>query len=146
MREMHDEIQRLFELTMGRPLGYLLISQGPYTWQPPTDVFETDSEIIVKVELAGMSANDVDIVLGEAMLVITGKRDNQPELRKTAYHQMGISYGQFRAQIPVPFEIDREQVKASYENGFLFVHLPKAACRPLEATRITITVPGERGE
>lgn len=146
MRQMHDEIQRLFELTMGRPLGYLLISQGPYTWQPPTDVFETDSEVIVKVELAGMSVNDADIVLAEGMLVITGKRDNQPGLRKTAYHQMGISYGQFRTQIPLPVEIDRDRVKASYEDGFLFVHLPKAAYRPLEATRIAITVSGERGE
>ena len=140
MSDMQAEFQRLLDMAMGQHLGYLLISRGSYTWQPATDVYETDDALVVKVDLAGVDCRDLHIVLAGGTLTISGRRDNRPEVRKIAYHQMGVSYGDFLTQINIPVKVDEGRANAYYSDGFLYIQLPKAVEGHLEATRITITV------
>ncbi|MEW6357744.1 MAG: Hsp20/alpha crystallin family protein [Planctomycetota bacterium] len=102
---------------------------SPLGWKPPTDVFETERAVIVRMDIAGVSANE--ILLGfdgkTNTLSIAGRRvDRHPE-RKTGYHQMEIIYGPFNRRIFVPKPIDLDKVSAKYENGFLEISFPKAA-------------------
>lgn len=94
------------------------------TWRPPTDVYETDDSIIVKVEIAGMSEKDFSISISNRNLLITGVR-HDPEY-KLAYQQLEIPYGHFRTEVFLPHNVNYDQVGATYENGFLTVVLPKA--------------------
>jgi HSP20 family protein len=102
-------------------------ARQPKTWRPPTDVYETDSYIVVKVEIAGMDEQDFDILLDTKRLVITGVRHDPAA--KLAYQQMEILYGQFETDVYLPWAIDEEEVEATYRNGFLSVFLPKAQPR-----------------
>ncbi|MBN1658712.1 MAG: Hsp20/alpha crystallin family protein [Anaerolineae bacterium] len=93
-------------------------------WRPPTDVYETDDAIVVKVEIAGMKEEELEVSLDGRRLSIRGvRRDSGAKLR---YQQMEIQYGPFETEVEVPRALDYEQIEASYENGFLMVRLGRA--------------------
>jgi HSP20 family molecular chaperone IbpA len=92
-------------------------------WRPPTDVFETDESVIVKVEIAGMSEKDFAISLSNRNLSIAGTRSDP--VCKLSYQQLEIPYGHFRTEVFLSHSIDRDEIRATYENGFLTVVLPK---------------------
>ncbi len=95
----------------------------PRVWHPPTDVYETDSHVMVKLELAGVSEGDIVVRLHGRELTIDGQRGDPAG--KLAYQQMEISYGEFHSEVHLPCEVDQEQVRAEYEHGFLYILLPK---------------------
>jgi HSP20 family protein len=95
----------------------------PRMWHPPTDVYETDSHVTVKLELAGVREDQVVVRLHGRQLTISGKRNDPAS--KLAYHQMEISYGEFHSEVNLPCEVDQDAVRAEYEHGFLHILLPK---------------------
>jgi HSP20 family protein len=93
-------------------------------WRPSTDVYETEESIVVKVEIAGMSEEDFSVSLSNRNLVISGVRRDQGY--KLSYQQLEIPYGNFSTEVFLPYAVDRDEIRATYENGFLTVLLPKA--------------------
>lgn len=93
------------------------------SWRPPTDVYETDTRVVVKVEIAGMKEDDFHIVFSEGTLTISGVR--RDPVTKLAYQQMEIRYGEFVTQVFLPWSVVEEGIEASYEDGFLSMVLPK---------------------
>jgi HSP20 family protein len=93
-------------------------------WSPPTDVYETDSNYVVRVEVAGMREDGFDISVEDKFLMISGNRPDVPERR--AYQQMEIRFGKFESVVGIPGPIDLEASRAEYKEGFLTVTLPKA--------------------
>jgi HSP20 family protein len=96
----------------------------PHVWQPPTDVYEVEDTLLVRVEIAGAREQDLNISLQGQVLAIRGTRQDAPERR--AYHQMEIPFGEFGVLIELPFAVDAEKVQACYQDGFLKILLPKA--------------------
>jgi len=104
----------------------------PRVWHPPTDMYETDAHVMVKVDLAGVSEEGIVVRLHGRQLTIDGQRDDPAG--KLAYHQMEISYGEFHSEVYLPCEVDVEHVHAEYEQGFLYIVLPK----PKRNLRVTV--------
>lgn len=96
----------------------------PLVWSPPTDVFELEDSIIVRVEIAGMSETGFNIVLDRGILTVSGVR-NDLSPRK-AFYQMEIRYGEFLAQVEIPNPVQMDRAEAQYQNGILQITLPKA--------------------
>ena len=103
-------------------------------WRPPTDVYETDSAVVVVIEIAGLGPNDYEILLRGRALMVAGERRDPAE--KLAYQRMEIRHGKFRTQVPLPWTLESSGQEATYENGFLKITLPKATARrvPVRAT------------
>jgi HSP20 family protein len=96
------------------------------TWRPLADILESSQMMTVKVELAGMKEEDIEVTLYEDALVISGdRRDEHDGYENLSYHEAQIRYGPFRVEVFLPYPVDREAVSARYENGFLWVDLPK---------------------
>ncbi len=96
------------------------------TWRPPADILESPEVIRVKVELAGMNEEDIEVTLYEDALVISGeRRDEHVYQEGLSYHEAQIRYGPFRIEVYIPTPIVRDAVNARYENGMLSVDLPK---------------------
>lgn len=93
-------------------------------WSPPTDVYETDNDYVVRVEIAGMNEDGFDISVEDKFLTISGNRPDVPERR--AYQQMEIRFGKFETVVGLPGPIDLDASHAEYKEGFLTVTLPKA--------------------
>ena len=96
----------------------------PNVWRPPTDLFETEENFVVRVEIAGMRDADFSITLDKQVLSIRGIRPEFPE--RKAFHQMEIHFGEFVSEVEIPSPVDPDRVEAVYQDGFLRVILPKA--------------------
>jgi HSP20 family protein len=99
-------------------------------WSPPTDVYETETHYVVRVELAGIRETDLEITFENGILVITGVRSDVSERR--AYHQMEIHFGKFSSAIGVPGPVDLDRSVAEYSDGFLMVRMPKTKATDVE--------------
>ena len=124
-----DRVQAEMLRLLSEPVpGQRWVSAGRRKiWRPPTDVYETDDFVVVKVEIAGMSEEDLNISLDSKRLVISGIRRDLAE--KLGYQQMEILYGHFETDVHVRKAIDEDGIEATYRDGFLSVFLPKAQPR-----------------
>ncbi|NTW11934.1 MAG: Hsp20/alpha crystallin family protein [Anaerolineales bacterium] len=93
------------------------------TWRPPTDMYETEDNVIVKMEIAGMRDEDLEVALQDNQLSISGTRADSTE--RKAYHQMEIPFGKFSVGIELPVRVNTESATAEYKDGFLTIQLPK---------------------
>ena len=92
-------------------------------WSPPTDVYETEANYVIKVEIAGMRDEDFEVAFENNILRISGYRPDLNERR--AYHQMEIRFGRFELALEIPVTMDIESATAEYKDGFLTIILPK---------------------
>ena len=127
MQDDKPERDTVYEQQLG---GRQWMVQG-YMWHnkrqfvPPSDIIELADRMIVQVEIAGMKPTDLSISLHNRHLIISGHRDRQP-LGHAAYHQVEIGYGEFRVEVTLPWPVSRDDVSASYRDGFLQVDLPRS--------------------
>jgi HSP20 family protein len=98
---------------------------GPL-WLPAADVYQTDDGWIVKVELAGVAAEDVEIEVQGNQLYIAGCRKDRSCVAGVSYHQMEITYSRFEKSLSFPASIDGVELDHMFENGLLIVRLKKA--------------------
>jgi HSP20 family molecular chaperone IbpA len=89
------------------------LSVRPHTWRPPTDIYETDTRYVVRVEIAGMKEAEFSVTVDNHTITIRGVRSDKAERR--AYHQMEIHYGEFSIEIEFPESIDINGVEAGYD-------------------------------
>ena len=98
-----------------------------HLWSPPTDVYETGKEIVVRVEIAGVNIGDFDIDFVDGVLSIRGNRADLSE--RKAFHQMEIRYGAFQASLKITIPVNADEISAEYRDGFLMIKLPKASTK-----------------
>lgn len=128
--ELQDEMMRLWGQAwpaMPRPLSRSLRRRGlaPTMWSPSVDVYEKDSNLIVKAELPGLKKNDIDVSLDQGDLLIRGERKTESEVKEESYYRVERSFGSFYRRIPLPFEANADQITANYNDGVLEVRIPK---------------------
>lgn len=99
-------------------------------WTPPTDVYETAENLVIKVEVAGMREDDFEVAVEGQLLTIIGNRHDLNERR--AYHQMEIRFGKFEIAVGLPAVVDVERAVAEYKDGFLMIVFPKIRTKQTE--------------
>ncbi|GCE10912.1 Hsp20/alpha crystallin family protein [Tengunoibacter tsumagoiensis] len=108
-------------------------------WQPMADILESPDLLRVKIELAGMKDDEIDVTLYEDALVISGeRRDVQNVHEGLNYHEAQIRYGPFRVEVFISTPIMRDAITATYENGMLSVDLPKLSAQKAHSVHIHV--------
>src|SRR5882757_9920026 len=100
-------------------------------WAPNTDVYTTESGLVVKVELAGMKSDSLEIIVEANRLRIAGNRPDCCRSPQCSFLVMEITYGPFETVLDLPPGYDLNQAKAIYVNGFLRIDVPPA--RPTQS-------------
>ena len=109
--------------TMG---GGRLEPGGETHWIPNTDVYVTEGTLVIKVELAGMRREDLELTVEGNRLMISGQRPDGSRSTKCKFLVMEINYGPFECVIEIPPGYDLTEAKAAYQNGFLRIDIPQA--------------------
>ena len=119
---MAKSINRYFQFLASskevRPSGRL--------WYPSADVYQTPDGWLVKVELAGVSAEDIEIDIQGNLLYIAGTRRDKTCAVGVSYHQMEITYSRFEKTLRFPASIDGARIEHNFDNGLLLISLRKA--------------------
>lgn len=92
---------------------------------PAVDVKETDTEIVVKAEVPGMDAKDINISVTGDVLTIKGEKKSEREEKEENYHVVERSYGSFARSLALPAAVDLDKIEAKYDKGVLTVTCPK---------------------
>ena len=106
-------------------------------WVPNTDVYSTDNGLVIKVELAGMRSENLEITIEGNRLRISGNRPDGCRAPKCSFLVMEINYGPFESVLDLPQGYDLGQAKAAYLNGFLRIDVPVAQAQ-LKSTKVPI--------
>ena len=106
-------------------------------WVPNTDVYATDSGLVIKVELAGMRSDNLEITIEGNRLKVSGNRPDGCRAPKCSFLVMEINYGPFETVLDLPQGYDLGQAKAAYLNGFLRIDVPVAQAQ-VRSTKVPI--------
>lgn len=98
-------------------------------WQPDVDVFETESAVVVRVEMAGIRSEDVQVTVQGQVLRVSGARRAPSRSDVRRLHQMEIASGPFERRVRIPIAFERDRVSAHLADGFLTVTLPRRSSR-----------------
>ncbi|HXG31074.1 MAG TPA: Hsp20/alpha crystallin family protein [Thermodesulfobacteriota bacterium] len=93
---------------------------------PAVDMYDKKDEIVVKAELPGVEKENVHISLSDNTLTIKGEIKKEEEVKEEDYYYSERSYGSFARILSLPSKVKSDGIKASFKNGILEIHLPKA--------------------
>ena len=111
-RDMDKLFGRFFE-------DWPLARNWDRAWWPALDIAEHDDKILVKAELPGVTAEDIDISVHEGMLTISGEKKHRQEDRGEGYYHVESRCGSFRRDIQLPRTIDPDKVTAAFRDGIV---------------------------
>lgn len=123
---LQDRMNRLFEESFrGISRGGNEEEWSVGTWAPAVDIYEHNSNIVLKAELPGVNPKEVDIRVENNVLTLHGERKFEGEVKRDSYHRVERAYGTFSRSFTLPSVIDTERIQADYKDGILTVVLPK---------------------
>jgi len=121
---MQNQMSHVFGETFGPSMTQT--DQPPAgTWAPAVDIYETDQEIVLQVELPGVTKEQVHVEVDDGTLHIKGERKIEKEVKEENYHRVERVYGAFHRSFFLPDTADAEKVRAELKDGILEVRLGK---------------------
>jgi HSP20 family protein len=119
---LRQEMERLWDLNVG-----VRGAPGTAAWSPALDLFDMEERLVAKVELPGLSKEEIDISYQEGVLTVGGERKSEfPEGKQPETYRSERCTGKFQRSISLPFPIQAEKIHATYKNGVLTIDLPKS--------------------
>jgi HSP20 family protein len=106
------------------------------TWEPNTDIFETEEEVIIRAEMAGIGKEDVSLTIKQGKLLISGIRRTLQSAEKMHFHQIEIKCGTFIKVIPLPHNLEHNDITANLQEGILDIRISKRE----EAVEVPIVI------
>lgn len=118
---IHDRVNRLFDDTLVTEMSG---GSAGRTWSPAVDIYETEDEFVVKAELPEVRQADIDIRIVDNTIIIEGEREPHRAITE-GYHRIERAYGKFQRSFLLPGSVDRDNIKATLNDGILCIALPK---------------------
>lgn len=110
----------------------------------PTDVFHAEDRLVIRMDLPGVSPDDVEVTVQENVLVINGTRRFGWDADKVRFVRRGSFYGDFTQRVSIGKGLELDEVNARFDNGVLELTIPYA--EEIQPKRISIDVGSGRGE
>ena len=105
--------------------GRHAIVQGPLESELAVDVFQTETEVVVRAMVAGIDPEELDVTITRDMVQIRGERYDEAEQNDGAFYHKELYWGAFSRSVALPAEVEPEEAQAYEKYGMLEIHLPK---------------------
>jgi HSP20 family protein len=135
-QRIQEHLDRAYRRVMGHSPGSPNFC-APYM-EPPVDVYETATHVVVVMEIAGIPEEEIEIEVEGPSMLIRGERKSLPGPADRAYQQLEIANGMFQREIRLPAEVNPEKLEAVYKDGILQISLPKS--QPNRGRQLRIVV------
>lgn len=124
LARMRDEMERVFDRFVRDPFD-LVVHPDRKSWMPALDVTDTEAEVVVKAEIPGMTAKDVNVSISGNRLMLSGEKEESKEEKGDCCYISERSFGSFHRVIDLPEGIDPDKVLADQADGLLTVRIGK---------------------
>ncbi len=94
-------------------------------WSPAVDIQEKEDRFILKADLPGIAAEDIDITMDNGVLTLKGERTDESEEEREGYHRIERVRGSFYRRFSLPDTADASRIEAKGKNGVLEIVIPK---------------------
>lgn len=115
-----------------------ILFESDKSWVPSADIFESDSEFVLILDISSVDPKKIDILIEAGYLVVKGIRKESAKHKKRHYHTMEIDYGPFERRFELPVALDKKNIISKYNDGFLEINLKKIEDRRIEKTTLNI--------
>ena len=122
---LQERMNRMFQESLSRSRGDEDEILAAGAWRPAVDIYEAADKVILRVDVPGMSQEDIDLRIENGALRLRGERRMPDGVRPEEYHRVERPFGSFVRVFSLPSSVDTSRVKAEYRNGVLEVNLPK---------------------
>ncbi|MCK9379175.1 MAG: Hsp20/alpha crystallin family protein [Candidatus Moranbacteria bacterium] len=100
------------------------------------DVYQTDSDIVIKSTIAGVKPEDLEVSINNDMVTIKGERKTEEEITEENYYYQECYWGSFSRSVVLPVDVLSDKSEASLKNGILTIKLPKAATNQIKKIQV----------
>lgn len=131
MEKKFEVMEKRFEDFLRKPFSFLpswmptMKMHGMEEFAPSIDILTKGDNIVVKAELPGMKREDIDVILTQDTITISGEKQKEEKVDKKDYHSIERSYGSFKRSFSLPSEVQTEKASAKFEHGVLEITIPK---------------------
>jgi len=136
MRRMSEEMNQLFESLGGagtapaRQPGASELGIAAPMLVPHIEVEQRGGDLVVRADLPGLTAEDINVSVDRGRLTISGERRQENREEREGFIRSEVSYGTFYRTIPLPEGADENQVTATFRNGVLEITIPVSEREP----------------
>jgi HSP20 family protein len=126
-RQLQNSLNRLLDETFGPFAPRTAAGEEPgafTTWTPLCDIYETDKNIVIKMEIPEVKKENISVTFDNNVLTVNGERKPEEGLGHN-YHRSERSYGHFLRSFTLPPFVDTKNITAESNEGLLLVTLPK---------------------
>jgi HSP20 family protein len=124
---LQDRVNRLFSEFLPEMDGNLPSSLTASWFSPKTDVYEEDDHILLEMDIPGFHQEDLNITVENNVLTVSGERKPDEERKQDRYQRNERFFGSFSRTFTLPATVDPDHIEAKYENGVLYLTMPKKA-------------------
>ena len=133
--ELQNRINRMFDDSFG-PSRDREDEVNMCAWKPAVDIYETETGVILSVDLPGVGKENVAVEVKDNILTLKGERFPKNEINQEAYYRQERCYGSFQRSFTLHHNIQPNLIKATFKDGMLEIEIP----RPEEEQPRKITV------
>jgi HSP20 family protein len=121
---IQSRINELFDDSLARAHSYPRGATG--AWWPPVDILESKDAYLIRAEVPGMRKDDFALEVHDGTLTLSGERKFEEPASGVEYHRSERLAGKFSRSFHLPQTVNRDNIKATYRDGILEIHVPKA--------------------
>jgi HSP20 family protein len=138
VEEMEHFLEHLWRRPLLAPpawLGRLKLPDLLGEISPSIDIFEDGNNVVVKAEVPGMKRDDLDVILTEDTISISGHKKSEEKVQRHDFHRVERSFGTFTRRLRLPAAVLPDKAKATFKDGVLEIIIPKAETGRATAVR-----------
>ena len=124
LSRLHSRINDLFDETSGRTRTVSSAAAG--AWLPPVDILESKDAYLIRAEVPGMKKEDFNLEVNDGTLTLSGERKAETLSNGVEYQRSERVHGKFARSFYLPQTVKQDGIKASYRDGIMEIHIPKA--------------------
>lgn len=113
-----------------------ILSNDGSEGQLTIDVYQTESDIVIKSTIAGVKPEDLDVTINNDMITIRGERKKEEDVPEENYYYQECYWGNFSRSVILPVDVLAEKIEASMKNGILTIRLPKADATKMKKIQV----------
>jgi len=136
IKRAREEMEHLMRQVFGPTMP--LLRPAECKWRPNVDVYESEDSVVVVVEIAGVTKDEVSVIFNDGKLHINGLRRDAAPFKNRKYCQMEINYNEFERVIYLPDNIEVDKISARINNGLMIVKAPKKRPQPPASHQVEI--------
>ena len=124
---------------MDSMFGDMMVRQTQMVaFRPAVEMEDTDGALVLRAQIPGIDARDLDIRVTKQAVVISGEKSDNNQTEKIGYFRSEFTYGKFQRVIQLPVAVENDKVQAEYKNGILSLTLPKASAARNQVVKINL--------